>query len=88
MMDKKQSMGTTTLTLSIPKDIRPFFEELADHGYNRSFLMHKMTLVLEVLYSKRDTYPGGLHAAIDHLLLGAQAGLFPDPNLGATAEPE
>ena len=60
--------GTTTVTLSIPTDLKPFFEEINSNGYNRSFLMLKMVKILQVLYIGREEFPGGLHAACDELV--------------------
>ncbi len=37
-MSKSIKYGTMTVTLSIPKEWKPFFDELADNGYNRSQL--------------------------------------------------
>ena len=65
---KKTKHGTTTITLSIPTDMKSFFDDLAGNGYNRSFLMLKMAKILEILYERRDNFPGGLHASVDLLL--------------------
>ena len=67
-MNDKTKNGTTTITLSIPTEKKEFFKELAQKGYNRSFLMLKMTKVLEELYKNRDEFPGGLHGEVDLLL--------------------
>ena len=67
-MNAKSKNGTTTITLSIPTEKKLFFNELAQNGYNRSFLMLKMTKVLEELYKNRDKFPGGLHSEVDLLL--------------------
>ena len=78
-MNKRIKHGTTTITLSIPKELKSFFDELAENGYNRSFLMHKMTKILVVLYRNRTTYPGGLHEALERLLQGIRNGNLPSP---------
>jgi hypothetical protein len=60
--------GTTTITLSIPTEMKGFFVELAQNGYNRSFLMLKMAKILKELYDRREDVPGGLHGSVDLLL--------------------
>jgi len=67
-LNKRMKYGTTTITLSIPVESRAFFDELAEDGYNRSYLMLKMTRILEILYRKHLTFPGGLPKAVDRLL--------------------
>jgi len=57
-------LGTTTITLSIPVEHREFFTELADNGYNRSYLMLGMSAVLQNLYKVHNQFPGGLPATI------------------------
>ena len=64
----KTKAGTTTITLSIPTDMRAFFDDLGDNGYNRSFFMLKMAKILKELYKDRSACPGGL------LLWGAPNG--------------
>ncbi len=59
--------GTTTVTLSIPKDFRSFFDSLTDDGYNRSQLMLKMAKILESLYLHHKAFPGGVPRAIEFL---------------------
>jgi hypothetical protein len=67
-MSKRTRHGTTTITLSIPTEKKAFFDELAENGYNRSFLMLKLTKMLHLLYDRRKTAPGGLHELADRLL--------------------
>ena len=67
-MNKKMKHGTTTITLSIPTEMKSFFNDLAQNGYNRSFLMLKMAKVLRKLYDSRESAPGGLHGSVDMLL--------------------
>jgi hypothetical protein len=74
--------GTTTITLSIPVDSRTFYDELAEDGYNRSHLMLKMTRILEVLYRKHQTFPGGLPKAVDRLMEIAENEFSPRPDRG------
>jgi len=62
-----ENKGTTTITLSIPKDFRVFFDNLTEDGYNRSQLMLKMAKILESLYKRHHAYPGGLPKAIEYL---------------------
>ncbi len=62
-----EQRGTTTITLSIPKQFRSFFDELTEDGYNRSQLMLKMAKILELLYRQHGAFPGGLPKAIDRL---------------------
>jgi len=57
----------TTITISIPRDFRRFFDELAEAGYNRSQLMVKMAKILETLHRKQQSFPGGLPKAIERL---------------------
>jgi len=76
-MNKRMKYGTTTITLSIPVESRSFFDELAEDGYNRSYLMLKMTRILEILYRKHTTFPGGLPKAVDRLLEMAEEDLKP-----------
>jgi len=73
-MNKKKTYGTTTITLSIPTDMKGFFDDLADNGYNRSFFMLKMAKVLSELYRERGKYPGGLHQSVETLLKKARSG--------------
>ena len=73
-MNKKLKHGTTTLTLRIPTEMKSFFDELAENGYNRSFLMLKMAKVLRELYVERGNYPGGLHKSAEKLLQKAKRG--------------
>ena len=76
-MNKRAKYGTTTITLSIPIESRSFFDELADDGYNRSYLMLKMTRILEILYREHQTFPGGLPKAVDRLTELAKKELKP-----------
>jgi len=62
-----EQRGTTTITLSIPKQFRSFFDELTEDGYNRSQLMLKMAKILELLYRRHGSFPGGLPKAIERL---------------------
>ena len=73
----KKRIGTTTITLSIPTDLKTFFDELAEQGYNRSYLMLNMTRILQLLFQRRLIYPGGLHGAISCMLAGTRAGDLP-----------
>ena len=66
-MNRKALYGTTTITLSIPAEERSFFDELANDGYNRSFLMLGMTAILRNLYKVHIQFPGGLPATIRFL---------------------
>ena len=66
-MNRKAPYGTTTITLSIPAEERSFFDELAEDGYNRSFLMLGMTGILRNLYKVHIQFPGGLPATIRFL---------------------
>ncbi len=59
--------GTTTVTISIPKDFRAFFDSLTHDGYNRSQLMLRMAKILESLYLHHKAYPGGVPRAIEFL---------------------
>jgi len=68
-MSGKTSYGTTTITLSIPVEVREFYNELAGDGYNRSYLMLGMTAILRNLYKIHSSYPGGLPATIRLLKL-------------------
>ena len=79
-MSKRMKYGTTTITLSIPVESRSFFDELAENGYNRSFLMLKMTRILEIIYRKHQTFPGGLPKAVDRLMEMAEQDLKPRGN--------
>jgi len=63
----KRDFRTTTLTLCIPTDRIEFFNELAQLGYNRSFLMLGMSQVLESLFRVHNQFPGGLPEAIKAL---------------------
>jgi len=76
-LNKRMKYGTTTITLSIPVESRSFFDELAVDGYNRSYLMLKMTRILEILYRKHQTFPGGLPKAVDRLIEIAAGDLIP-----------
>ena len=76
-MNKRMKYGTTTITLSIPVESRSFFDELAEDGYNRSYLMLKMTRILEILFREHQTFPGGLPKAVDRLMEIAKADLKP-----------
>jgi hypothetical protein len=82
-LNKRMKYGTTTITLSIPVESRSFFDDLAEDGYNRSYLMLKMTRILEILYRKHLTFPGGLPKAIDRLLEMAEHELRPSPRTKA-----
>ncbi len=56
-----------TITLSLPKEWKPFFDNLAASGYNRSLLMLKMVEILKELVQNQETCPGGLPRIIDSL---------------------
>ena len=71
---KKTKHGTTTITLSIPTEMKSFFDDLTENGYNRSFLMLKMTKILKEFYDRQDNFPGGLHSSIDLLLKKVREG--------------
>ncbi len=75
-MNKKLKHGTTTITLCIPTEMKSFFDDLAKNGYNRSFLMLKLTKVLQELYNRREQFPGGIHKAVDQLLYKVRKGEF------------
>ncbi len=68
--------NTTTITMSIPKDFRAFFDELTEAGYNLSQLMVIMARILEKLYRQHSRFPGGLPRAIDALAAYAASGAF------------
>ena len=72
---------TTTITLSIPYDIKAFFDTLAVDGYNRSNLMLRMTRVLDDMYTKYPNIP--LPRAIDRL-----AKIVADGGLNQPPEPQ
>ena len=48
-MARKQ-YSNTTITLSIPHEVKAFLDQLADDGYNRSALMGKMIDIVHTLY--------------------------------------
>ncbi len=73
---RPKKYGTMTLTLSIPREWKPFFDELADNGYNRSQLMLKMVRLLKILYRRQESYPGGLPKMIERLTKIAEHGDF------------
>ena len=52
-MARKQ-YNQTTITLSMPHEVKAFLDQLADDGYNRSALMGKMIDIIHTLYY---TYP-------------------------------
>jgi len=83
-MKEKTVYGTTTITLSIPVEHREFFNELANDGYNRSYLMLGMSAILRNLYKVHTQFPGGLPATIRVLKKEtAKADFFqkfPDPD--------
>ena len=68
--------NTMTITLSFPKEMKPFFDGLAKSGYNRSMLMVKMAMILKELEAKQETHPGGLPWMIDRLLELERQGKF------------
>ena len=76
---KKLRHGTITITLSIPTELKAFFDELSENGYNRSFLMRKMTTMLQLLYNRRNSYPGGIHSALNQLIKEVRTGTSPTP---------
>jgi len=86
-LNKRMKYGTTTITLSIPVESRGFFDELAVDGYNRSYLMLKMTRILEILYRNHQTFPGGLPKAVDRLMEMAQGELLPHSEANAPRVP-
>jgi len=51
---EKKTFNNTTITLSIPHEVKTFLDRLADDGYNRSSLILKMINIVHVLYY---TYP-------------------------------
>ena len=75
-MSIKKAHGTTTITLSIPTEMKSFFDEMADNGYNRSFLMLGMTKILKTMYEVRQDIKGGLHASIKQLAAFARGGFL------------
>ena len=70
----KHKEGTTTITMSIPVELKTFFDDLSDNGFNRSYLLQRMTLILCELYNNQACYPGGLHGAVNNLLAWIKAG--------------
>ena len=57
----------TTITFNLSQSNREFYSELSQAGFNRSFLMEKMTRILQELYQQSAEYPGGFHKLLDHL---------------------
>ena len=54
LMVKKTTHNNTTITLSMPPEVKVFLDQLAQDGYNRSNLMLKMIKTIQDLY---DSYP-------------------------------
>ncbi len=68
MASRADKHGTTTITISIPTEMKAFFDEFSQSGYNRSFIMLKFIKLLKHLYSHQDEFPGGLPAEIDRIV--------------------
>ena len=64
-MAKKTKFNNTTITLSIPHDVKSFLDDLSKDGYNRSNLMLKMIRTLSVLYYNYPQIP--LPRGVDRL---------------------
>ena len=65
-----------TFTISLPNEWRPFFDQLAEDGYNRSGLMLKMVRMLRKLDAFQRDYPGGLPQLIEALTKVVDSGDF------------
>lgn len=73
---KTQRKGTMTITLSLPKEWKHFFDKLAEDGYNRSQLFLKMARIIQHL--EKYEHPGGLPRLIEALTHLVASGDFED----------
>jgi len=63
------------------------FDDSAVGGYNRSYLMPKMSRILEIRYRDHKTFSGGLPKAVDRLMEMAQGELLPHSEANAPRVP-